>query len=112
MIQKYQKDQKTAENTIFWSFISENISSDPEIITGGTSSSPENQLAMTVVALRNEVGLSQREFAARIGMKQSQLARIETGRQIPKLRTLAKLASVAGYGIKVSLFPFKNQQQS
>ena len=98
------------EESIFWSFIDEKISSNPELIARGNSNSPENQLAMTVVALRNELGLSQREFAARIGMKQSQLARIETGRQIPKLKTLAKLASVAGYGVKVSLIPVKNQQ--
>ncbi len=36
-------------------------------------------------------------------MKQSQLARIESGKQIPKLQTLAKLAAVAGYELEVNL---------
>lgn len=99
------------DEAIFWSFIDEKISSASELIAKGNSNSPENKLAMTVVALRNELGLSQREFASRIGMKQSQLARIETGRQVPKLKTLAKLASVAGYGVKVSLIPVNNRQK-
>ena len=111
MTQKHIKAEKRAENAIFWSFIDENISSDPQVVAKSNFDSPENQLAMTVVALRTEVGLSQREFAARIGMKQSQLARIETGRQVPKLKTLAKLASVAGYEVKVSLVPYSNQQE-
>ncbi|MEM8718436.1 MAG: helix-turn-helix transcriptional regulator [Cyanobacteria bacterium P01_G01_bin.39] len=106
MTHKNNKHNKMDADAIFWSFITEKISSNPEMMAGCNSDSPENQLAMTVIALRSEVGLSQREFAARIGMKQSQLARIETGRQVPKLKTLAKLASVAGYEVKVSLVPF------
>lgn len=68
-------------------------------------------LSAVVVALREEVSLTQREFAAKVGMKQSQLARIETGKQIPKLVTLAKLASVAGYEVEVNLVPIKSKRQ-
>ncbi|MEM7758082.1 MAG: helix-turn-helix transcriptional regulator [Cyanobacteria bacterium P01_A01_bin.40] len=111
MTQKNNKGKKMTADDILWSFINENISSAPEVRAESNPDSPENQLALTVIALRSEVGLSQREFAARIGMKQSQLARIETGRQIPKLKTLARLASVAGYEVKVSLVPFKRQKE-
>ncbi|NEO66429.1 MAG: helix-turn-helix transcriptional regulator, partial [Moorea sp. SIO4G2] len=48
---------------------------------------------------------TQREFAQRLGMKQSQLARIESGKQVPKLQTLAKLAASAGYAIELKFTP-------
>lgn len=38
-------------------------------------------------------------------MKQSQLARIESGKQTPKLKTLAQLAAAAGYEVEVNLVP-------
>lgn len=37
-------------------------------------------------------------------MKQSQLARIEFGKQVPKLKTLAKLAAADDYEVEVN-FP-------
>jgi transcriptional regulator with XRE-family HTH domain len=57
------------------------------------------------------MGLTQREFASRVGIKQSQLARIESGKQTPKLKTLAKLAAVAGYEVEVNLVPVEEKQK-
>ena len=44
-------------------------------------------------------------------MKQSQLARIESGKQTPKLKTLAKLAAAAGYEVEVNLVPVEGVQE-
>lgn len=72
----------------------------------------ELQLAKLVITLRKTAGLNQREFAERLGMKQSQLARIEAGRQIPKLQTISKLAAAAGYKIEVNVIPLAGNSQS
>lgn len=50
---------------------------------------------------RIKQGLSQRELAERIGMKQPQLAKIESLDSIPSLATLNRYA--AGLGLKLKL---------
>jgi transcriptional regulator with XRE-family HTH domain/GTPase SAR1 family protein len=65
-----------------------------------------------VAKLRAASGLTQREFAERIGMNQSQLARIESGKQFPKIETLAKIASGAGYALQIHFLPNANEQIS
>ncbi len=65
-----------------------------------------------VAKLRAASGLTQREFAERIGMNQSQLARIESGKQFPKIETLAKIASGAGYALQIHFLPNTNEQIS
>lgn len=65
-----------------------------------------------VIALRSESGLTQRALAERVGIKQPQLARIESGRQIPKLETLALIADGAGYTIEVNFIPKKGKRRS
>lgn len=65
-----------------------------------------------VAKLRAASGLTQREFAERIGMNQSQLARIESGKQFPKIETLAKIASGAGYALQIHFLTNTNEQIS
>ena len=95
----------TNNNPITWDSIREKILSDPEVKAEYNALNAEFEIARTIITLREKVGLTQREFAAKVGMKQSQLARIESGKQIPKLQTLAKLAAVAGYEVEVNLIP-------
>lgn len=94
-------------DTITWNYVRNEALSDPEVKAEYDALSPEFKLAKTVITLRDQVGLTQREFAAKVGMKQSQLARIETGKQKPKLMTLAKLAAGAGYRVEVNLVPME-----
>nr|WP_243147042.1 helix-turn-helix domain-containing protein [Scytonema sp. UIC 10036] len=70
----------------------------------------EFNLARKVITLRSVSGLNQRDFADKIGIKQPQLARIESGKQIPKLETLTKLASGAGYAVEIHFVPMKDKQ--
>ena len=50
------------------------------------------RLAVMITRLREERGLSQRELAKMTGIKQPQIARIESGDYLPTLETLWKLA--------------------
>jgi transcriptional regulator with XRE-family HTH domain len=98
-------------NTITWDSVRDEILADPEVKAEYDQIAPEFELARAVITLRSAIGLSQREFAERVGMKQSQLARIESGKQTPKLKTLAKLAAVAGYELEVNLVPQSGKQK-
>jgi len=50
------------------------------------------QFANAVWLLRDDMGLSQRAFAQRVGLPQSTIARIEAGDVLPTIRTLTKIA--------------------
>lgn len=97
-------------NTTNWDEIRANLLADPKVKAAYDSLEPQFSLASQLIALRSATGLTQREFAERVGMKQSQIARIESGKQIPKLETLAKLAEAAGYSVEVHFIPFDSQQ--
>jgi ribosome-binding protein aMBF1 (putative translation factor) len=57
---------------------------------------PENALLREMIAARVRKGLTQAELAQRMGTKQSGIARIESGRISPSIKTLRKLAEVTG----------------
>lgn len=50
-------------------------------------------------------GLSQRALASRSGIAQSEIARIESGKQEPSFQRLAQLIRSAGFDLKVELAP-------
>lgn len=54
------------------------------------------ELAIAVGELRERQGLTQRDLAERIDMKESQLSRILGGSGNPTLQTIARLAAVLG----------------
>ena len=54
-------------------------------------------------AARREAGLSQRALAARSGIAQSEIARIENGRQEPSYDRLLRLVRSAGLDLRVRL---------
>lgn len=54
---------------------------------------------------RAEAGLSQRALAARSGIAQSEIARIENGRQEPSHDRLLRLVRSAGFDLRVALVP-------
>lgn len=51
------------------------------------------ELLMQLIMARKAAGLTQAELAAKVGMSQSSLARIEAGRVSPSLATLTKLTA-------------------
>lgn len=52
---------------------------------------------------RAQAGLSQRALAARAGIAQSEIARIESGKQDPSFERLSRLVRGAGFDLKVVL---------
>ena len=62
-----------------------------------------------IVETREALGLTQRDLAKKCGIQQPALARIETGKVIPKLNTIIKIAEAVGVKIE-SFTPMEEQQ--
>ena len=62
---------------------------------------PEIQIIRALIISRNKKGMSQREFAKKIGITQSALARFETGGTNPTLSFLQKITT--GLGLKLMI---------
>lgn len=67
----------------------------------------EFALVEEMIAARGRAGLTQADVAARMGTTQSVVARIESGRNSPNLKTLEKYARAVGTRVSVRLLPFE-----
>ncbi len=86
--------------------------SDPAIKKEYEALAEEFQIAQLIIDMRKAAKLTQQELADRAGIKQPQLARIETGGQLPRLDTLASLAKEAGYTVEVHLIPQSQSEEN
>ncbi len=54
---------------------------------------PEFELAAEMIGARHRAGLTQAELAARMGTTQPVIARLESGRTLPSMKTIARYAA-------------------
>ncbi|MCI2241081.1 helix-turn-helix domain-containing protein [Adlercreutzia faecimuris] len=69
---------------------------DPEFAREWERLEPEYAVINAILDAQQELGITQSELAARCGMKQSALSRLETGKTSPTLKTLQQLADGMG----------------
>jgi DNA-binding XRE family transcriptional regulator len=69
---------------------------DAETLAAYESMEAEYAIARELIAARSRAGLSQAEVAERMGTSQSTIARLESGRTLPSLRTLDRYARATG----------------
>jgi len=60
-------------------------------------------LRKKILLLRLDKGLSQEELAARAGMRQSVISRIENGESEPRIETVNKIAKALNRKVKIDL---------
>lgn len=65
----------------------------------------EFTLASTLIEARNRAGLTQQELAQKMGTTQPVVARLESGRVRPSLRTLQRLAAATESRLLISFEP-------
>jgi transcriptional regulator with XRE-family HTH domain len=65
----------------------------------------EFSLASALVDARKRSGLTQEELAKKMGTTQPVVARLESGRTLPSLRTLKRLATAAGSRLVITFEP-------
>ena len=75
---------------------------DPEMAKDIREAEAMSAIVKAMVEQRNALGLSQRELAARCGIPQSSLARIESFKTMPNLDTLLKIFQQLGLKLTVS----------
>jgi transcriptional regulator with XRE-family HTH domain len=61
--------------------------------------------ASAVIDVRNRAGLTQEELARKMGTTQPVVARLESGRSRPSMRTLERLADATGSRLHISFQP-------
>jgi DNA-binding XRE family transcriptional regulator len=66
---------------------------NPAVRQAYDAQAPEFELALELIAARTQAGLTQGEVAARMGTTQSVVARIESGRGTPSMRTVQRFAN-------------------
>jgi ribosome-binding protein aMBF1 (putative translation factor) len=69
---------------------------DYEVHASYDSMEDEFGLARELIAARVRAGLTQAELAARMGTTQSVVARLESGAQLPSVKTLLRFAKATG----------------
>ena len=65
----------------------------------------EFALSRAVIHARNRAGLTQEELARRMGTTQPVVARLESGRTRPSMRTLERLADATGSRLLIRFEP-------
>ena len=78
---------------------------DPEVKAKYDRLEPEFRLASILIEARTKAGLSQEQLAQRMGMKQAGVARIESGRYNPSMKTLQRYAEATGHKLQISMEP-------
>ena len=64
---------------------------------------PVYELRKKIMLLRLDEGLSQEELAARAGMRQSVISRIENGESEPRIETVNRIAKALNRKVKIDL---------
>lgn len=75
---------------------------NPELLQEWNELEIEYQLREQIIKSRSENQLSQLELAQRCGMKQSSIARMESGRYNPSIRFLQRIAKGLGKKLRIS----------
>ncbi len=78
---------------------------DPEFAKAYADAEEEFTLAREIIKARAAAGLSQQELAKRMETTQSTVARLESGRHLPSLATLKKVAKATGTKLAIHLEP-------
>ncbi len=66
---------------------------------------PEYKLASALIRLRLARGLTQEQLANLLNTKQESIARLESGRSLPSLSTVKKVANALDAEIEISIKP-------
>ena len=74
----------------------EELLATPAVRAAYEEHASEYAIARAIIAARAHAGLSQAELAARMQTSQPFVARLESGRTLPSMRTLLRIAEATG----------------
>jgi ribosome-binding protein aMBF1 (putative translation factor) len=79
------------------------LMADPGFAKAYNDAAAEFKLAREIIKARVAAGLSQEELAKKMATTQSVVARLESGRHLPSISTLKKLAEATGAKLSIHL---------
>jgi transcriptional regulator with XRE-family HTH domain len=85
--------------------IAEELRTDAEFRAAWAPTALGRAIAVAIVRYRADHGLSQRDLAERLGMKQPQVARLELGEVNPSMATLMRITSQLGIEVTIDVRP-------
>jgi len=68
----------------------------------------EHEIALELIKARMNAGLTQEQVASLMGTSQSVIARLESGKALPSVKTLSHYAKATGRHVHFSLEVFHN----
>lgn len=91
------------KNAIKFEDIKNQWMKDPEFRQAYQNLELEYEISLELIQARINSGLTQEEIATRMGTTQSVIARLESGRRLPSVKTLAQYAKATGKHLHLSL---------
>lgn len=82
---------------------------DPEFRKEWDDSQPEMDVIRAMIDTRISQNLTQKELAARTGINQADISKLENGTKNPSLKLLKRLASGMGMQLKIEFVPMQAQ---
>jgi len=86
-----------------WEEAEKKMLEDPEVRAAYDELGPEYEVAEQLIRARLESGMSQKELAAKIGTRQSNISRMEGGQQNVSIGMLKKVAKGLGKKVHVTI---------
>ena len=80
---------------------------DPEFKKEWDDIQPEIDVIRAMIDTRISQNLTQKELAARTGIDQADISKLENGRANPSIKTLQRLAKALNMQLKFELIPIK-----
>lgn len=75
--------------------------SDPEFKRAFSVAEKEHEIISKIIKTRKEMGLTQKDFASKVGLKQQAISTFERSEESPTLRKLVQLVDALGMEIRV-----------
>jgi predicted transcriptional regulator len=88
---------------VSWNDIKKDLLANPEIKYEYEKLDPEYEIIRALIDLRVELNMSQKELADKIGTRQSNISRLESGSYNPSLKFLKKVSKALGKELKLTL---------
>ena len=97
------KDTEGRKMSFVRDYVRHRAQADPAFQQVWEDGTLEREIAKQLIGIRLELGMTQAQFAERVGVKQSFLSRLENGEQNLTMETLQRLAQRAGVTVHVRL---------
>lgn len=78
---------------------------DPALLARWQELALARAVAIWLVRFRAKHGLSQERLAARLGVSQPVVARLESGEHVPRMETLLRLSETLGMSLRLDVTP-------